>query len=210
MKKHNPEENIGKKYSRLTIKSYVGMRGKFPYYNCACDCGGVRTARLHNIRNGITQSCGCLLMEKVATHRLCHTKAYRSWISMRQRCNDKNNKHYNYYGGRGIKVCSEWNSFETFLQDMGERPDGHSIDRIDVNGDYCKENCKWSTAKQQARNRRNSIVIKIDEQSRDLSEWCDIYGISNNTVLERLKRGWDKIAAVVTPVNQKPYSTLEA
>jgi hypothetical protein len=129
---------------------------------------------------------------------------------MRQRCNDKNNKHYNYYGGRGIKVCSEWNSFETFLQDMGERPDGHSIDRIDVNGDYCKENCKWSTAKQQARNRRNSIVIKIDEQSRDLSEWCDIYGISNNTVLERLKRGWDKIAAVVTPVNQKPYSTLEA
>ena len=117
-------------------------------------------------------------------------KTYRSWQSMRQRCSNPARASYPYYGGRGIKVCERWNSFDNFLKDMGERPDGMWIDRIDGNGDYCPENCRWSTPKEQCRNRSSNRVITHNGQSRLMVEWSELKGIPLRTLSRRINDGW--------------------
>lgn len=137
---------------------------------CVCKCGNQIKATLHNLKTGNTNSCGCYMKEKTSeakrTHGLSKTKMYDSWRMMKERCNRKENKDYPNYGGRGIKVCDEWeNSYQTFYDDMGESfVNGLTIDRIDTNLGYCKENCKWSTQLEQQNNRRNNVRVgKIDE-----------------------------------------------
>lgn len=118
------------------------------------------------------------------------TPEYTSWESMKQRCNNPNNKHYKNYGGRGIKVCEEWNIFDKFLLDMGPRPEkGYSLDRIDVNGDYNKENCKWSSRHTQDRNRRNSVYLKYKGETYILQDLANMVNIHQQTIQDRLKKG---------------------
>jgi len=118
--------------------------------------------------------------------------AYNVWMLMRSRCLNKNKRDYPRYGGRGITVCERWNSFENFLADMGEQPAGMQIDRIDNNGAYSPGNCRWATPKQQARNRRSTIMVTLNGRTQPLIDWCDEFGARYDRVYQRIyKLGWD-------------------
>lgn len=130
---------------------------------------------------------------------------YSLWCRIKDRCNNPNKQHYERYGGRGIKVCERWqNSFENFLEDMGERPsEKHSIDRIDVNGDYCKENCRWATKKEQANNTSTNKFLLIDGQLKTIAQWSEIYGVKQCIISKRIIRGWNPNIAVKMPPQTK-------
>lgn len=126
---------------------------------------------------------------------------YVTWVKMRKRCNNEKDKDYHSYGARGIKVCARWEeSFVNFLEDMGDRPKGHSLDRVDNDLGYSKENCKWSTPTEQSRNTRRSIDITFGSATRNLSYWCEFFGMSHETVSWRIKkRGYSPQMALTTP-----------
>ena len=201
------DDYIGQKFNRLTILSFAPTRKNGSYVNCLCECGTQKQIRLIHVSQGATVSCGCAALEAVTKHGMSQASENGLWRVMRQRCNDKNCKEYPYYGGRGIKVSEAWNDFATFYADMGPRPEGMTIDRVNNDGDYCKENCRWASRTEQARNRRNTVFAEINGALKPIAEWCEIYGISRNTVYERLKRDWTAFLAITTPTVLKP--TLE-
>ena len=115
------------------------------------------------------------------------TKTYKVWQQMKHRCNNPNNSRYARYGGRGIGYCESWGEFEAFLADMGEAPEGGSLDRINNDSDYSKENCRWATAKQQARNRSNNTLLRVDDVEMTLAEWSEFCSVGHSTFLYRMK-----------------------
>lgn len=159
----------GAVFSRLTVvKQAPNKNGRTQWY-CLCECGGTVTTYTKTLLSGGTQSCGCLRLGKAKNVTHGHTQGarsdtYRSWEGMKNRCLNPNYSRYSDYGGRGITVCERWMVFANFLEDMGERPPGKSLDRVDNLVGYTPENCKWSTAKEQAANRRprsaNKGVLK--------------------------------------------------
>lgn len=182
------DDYLGKKFGKLTILKEVERTycGKIPSRNvlCKCDCGKEYTVSFTSVRKGHTKSCGCATSEFVSKSKIKHglrlgengnkTVIYETWSHMKARCNNPNNKDYQHYGGRGIKVCDRWmESVKNFLEDMGERPNkDYSIERVDVNGDYCPENCIWIHKKLQNRNTRSSKFIKYNGRELLLAEWC--------------------------------------
>jgi hypothetical protein len=155
----------GMRFGRLLAVNYAGPteRGTATW-RCLCDCGKIITVQGSHLRSGGTRSCGCVKQEMLKNgsghcrHRASphhnRMREYECWVSMRQRCGNRNSKSFAYYGGRGITVCERWHSFESFLADMGPRPDGYSIERVNNNGDYEPSNCKWIPKRDQSRNRR--------------------------------------------------------
>ena len=124
---------------------------------CKCDCGKEFKAQSQNIRSSHTQSCGCLFIDRITKHGMHESREYKTWEMMIQRTTNKNSDHWKWYGARGITVCEEWRKFVNFYADMGTRPDGKSLDRMDNNGNYCKANCRWATQKEQMNNTRVSL-----------------------------------------------------
>ena len=135
-------------------------------------------------------------------HGMSKTSTYKSWEAMIQRCSNASLKSYKNYGGRGISVCDEWTKFEKFYADMGIKPNGCSIDRIDVNGNYDQLNCRWSTMKQQNRNRRNNRLIEFNGETMCVNEWAESLGINKRTLLNRITNGWEIKKALTHPVRQ--------
>lgn len=136
-------------------------------------------------------------------HGLCGTPTYRSWVAMKARCNNPNTKSYKDYGGRGIKVCDRWaNSFVAFLEDMGERPEGETLDRIDLNGDYEPGNCRWLPRANQTRNTRRNKRITFRQETKTISEWAAEFGINPINLNRRLRRGWSVEEALTTPFRE--------
>ena len=176
----------GQRFGRLVAIAPEGTTRKTKYI-CQCDCGNVKVVRADTLLNGGCKSCGCLKKEqdkinltKHYSHQKSGTRIYEIWCGMKKRCFNKNNARYWDYGGRGITVCDEWkNSFQSFYDWAMSNgyQENLSIDRIDNNGNYCPENCKWSTNKEQCNNRRSNIKITIGNSTRTLVEWCEIFEV---------------------------------
>lgn len=187
-----PLFKIGDRIGRLVVRTVEP--GCPRQYECICDCGTVRMFSSPVLKSK-AQSCGCLRKEITSetkrTHGMSESRTYRIWAGMHARCNRSGEQNYKYYGGRGITVCQQWKSFAAFLRDMGVAPEGHTIERIDVNGDYEPSNCKWLLARLQNRNTRRVRMIEFRGQSKCLAEWAEDYGITYNLLRDRLNRGWD-------------------
>lgn len=188
---------IGDNFGRLTVVS-EGTPERSPSRShttwiCVCECGAELQVRTNSLRSGMTKSCGCYRSDKLKerdTGRSKNLSEYSSWSHMKYRCNSKSSADYDDYGGRGIKVCDRWNeSFAEFLSDMGAKPTpSHSIGRIDNDGDYNKDNCRWETNWQQSRNKRSSVLIEYNGETMVLQDWADRIGIHWVTLYERLQR----------------------
>jgi hypothetical protein len=196
------DEFLGKRFGRLIILKEVERTysGKTPSRNilCKCDCGKETVTSFRSVRAGRTTSCGCYGHESSkqlhTTHGLCFGKdgkrapEYVVWIKMKHRCFNPKNKDFHHYGGRGITVCERWlHSFENFINDIGWRPDStYSIERINVNGNYCPENCKWILKTLQNRNTRASKYIEYSGRSLLLTEWCRELDIDYSMMRRRI------------------------
>ena len=197
----------GSKYGRLTVLSFAGHsnhKRPIPQWHCECECGQTITVVGSHLKNGNTSSCGCLRKEvakqRATSHGRKTSRTYQIWQGMKARTTNPNNGHYHAYGGRGIEVCDEWlNSFETFLTDMGEAPEGLSIDRIDNDGHYEPSNCRWATPQQQSRNNSRNVWLEANGVRKCLSDWADDLGCTSYAIQKRLERGWDEADAVTIP-----------
>ena len=187
----------GERFGRLVAVEMVERDQKWRdhKWRFRCDCGGEAITGIKQAKSGHTKSCGCLFREAMVARNTRHGLSrkhpieYRIWKNMRGRCNTPTDSDYADYGGRGIRICDRWTDFAAFFEDMGQRPEGHSLDREDVNGDYDPSNCRWATDKQQANNKRSNYLIEHGGVTRTLMQWCEIYGLDHSKVWYRLKTG---------------------
>lgn len=211
--KYDKQEWIGKKFGRLTVKEIIRVQdsaGRWGWrWICDCDCGNTITATPSRLVCGGQESCSqCKSnLHKCIKHGESHTKLFYTWCRMRNRCNNPKDKRYAQYGGRGIKVCDEWNNdYEPFAK--WSRENGYSeelsIDRIDNDGNYCPDNCRWADDKTQQRNKSTNHYVEIDGEKKALSEWCEIYGADYSIVHSRITyRHWEPKRALETPSGGK-------
>ena len=199
----------GQRFGRLLVLERVGLsKSRSARWLCRCDCGTEKEVDGPNLRRGLTTSCGCyghyIIGAATRTHGRTGSKVHYAWCSMRRRCEDEGNPKYPIYGGRGIKVCDQWQSFENFYADMGEPPSpAHSIDRIDVNGNYEPDNCRWATAKEQANNQRPNHKITYNGETHGITEWSRRLGIHHVTLVNRIQRGWPLERAMAGPTRRR-------
>lgn len=188
----------GDKFGRLTAVRFVEMRGKKgQFWLFKCECGNEKVSWVGGVKRGHIKSCGCLWRK----HGMAKTKTWYSWLGMRRRCLDENYPRYKDWGGRGITVCDRWMTFQNFYNDMGERPEGKTLDRIENNLGYCKENCCWNSPKQQCNNRRSNHLLTYRNRTLNISQWAEKTGIDPNTLKKRIYNGWDIKRALTTNLN---------
>lgn len=196
----------GQRFGRLTVIERAGSQWGHRTWKCVCDCGKVTIVTSSHLQNGMTTSCGCyqkqVAKEANTTHALTKTRLHSIWANMIQRCTNIKASGYLDYGGRGITVCDVWrNDFKEFYDWalVNGYDDTMTIDRIDVNGNYCPDNCRWTTKLKQANNKRNNRMLTFGGSTHTLAEWSDITGIKQATLFARLKKGWTIERALTTP-----------
>lgn len=201
--------HVGEKYGRLTvvgpgIPGHRNPRGrKVPrQYECRCECGKEVLVPIHRLRSGNTKSCGCITK---TLNGLSYKPEYKVWVEMHRRCSSPSHKRYSEWGGRGIKVCPEWASFETFLKDMGSRPSSkHSIERADNELGYSKSNCYWATPDDQNNNKSNNRYLTLNGVTKSMALWCKELGVPYSRVRSRVYlQGMSDEDALLLPKNTK-------
>lgn len=196
----------GQRFGKLTAVERTD--GK---WLCVCDCGTTTVVARNNLTRPHTLSCGCAKVEQLVDRRLRHgakanrsrTPEYSTWVGIITRCENPKVEGYKHYGARGVRICERWRSdFANFLADMGPRPSrGHSIDRINVEGNYEPGNCRWATSSEQARNKRTTRNITVNGETRCITEWAASMGANMSTIHRRLTSGWSDARAVTEPVH---------
>jgi len=198
---------IGKTFGKLTVVAVSSRQ----LVSCKCACGNEHTVRARSVIRGLTRSCGCLIRETASrphperrTHGMSGASEYNIWRTMIARCRNPNHIRYAIYGGRGIKVCERWQSFENFYADMGPRPSpGHSIERGNNDGDYEPGNCRWADRFDQGRNKSNNRLLTHAGRTQTISEWSREVGIPFSVIRGRLLRGWS-VARSLDPERARP------
>lgn len=207
---------LGARFGLLTVIAQCVDSPR--YFNCFCDCGAVKPVRRDHLLTGKTISCGCERSRRSSkrahkmhdanrSHSASNSRAYTTWCAMKQRCQNPNAHGYHRYGGRGIYVCERWLSFENFLADMGQPDAGMTIERVDNDGPYSPENCRWATRAEQAGNRYINRNITWNGETLNLSQWSERTGIHRNTLEQRIAAGW-ALDRVFTPGKQLDLSGL--
>lgn len=199
---------VGLKYNRLTVLGLAEIIKYKPFWYCKCDCGKIVRVQGGGLRFGSVKSCGCLKSERSSeiihghSRKIGHTISYRCWNGMLQRCQNQNHESYHHYGGRGITVCQRWQKFENFLADMGEKPEGKTLDRIENDNGYFKENCRWATQIEQKNNTRRNVFLLYKGDSKTIAEWSRQLALSVSTIRKRIKLGWDSDKILSTPISE--------
>ena len=193
-----------KEFGKLKVLGFLG-KNKYNYaiWNCACECGNTKEILGTYLIRGMTKSCGCLKHKHHHSLKGETTPTYHTWDSMVQRCTNPNNDRAKDYINRGIKLHPPWREFVNFLNDMGERPLGTSIERKDNDGDYTPDNCKWGTPKEQSNNMRRNRNITHDGKTMSMSQWARLLGIKVHTLNARINRGWNIDEAFFRPIQYK-------
>lgn len=197
-------------FGELTVLSRIQASGQAKWL-CRCSCGKTTITLGYNLRKGLTKSCGCYRALKSSTLNLIHghsrvakrSREYSSWINMKNRCYLPSKPDYSRYGALGIQVCDRWlASFQNFLEDMGECPQDHSLDRIDFLGNYEPSNCRWANNITQANNRKNVKQITYNGKTQSVADWCRELNLSHRTIRARIyDYGWNPEKALSTPIN---------
>jgi len=198
---HQIRDLAGQLFGKLTVISRTAREKPYHgvYWHCRCVCGQEVSVRSNNLTSGHTVSCGCM-SGCVYDIKLKGHPLFYIWHGMIARCECKTATSYARYGGRGIYVSEAWHNPIIFFNDMSPRPDGCTLDRKDNDGPYSKDNCKWSTAKQQQRNRKANHMLTFEGQTRCVSEWEEIKGFPPKLIHNRLARGWTVPAAIEQPL----------
>lgn len=211
------EDWVGRVFGRLTVRKLADDQGGKPHadrryfrWDCVCECGEEKLGVDGNhLRKGLVKSCGCFRREmgvkrgkdSAAAHGMTKTPTHSTWVAMIRRCDGRDKDGRKGYFERGISVCPRWlHSFELFFKDMGERPAGTTIDRIDNDGDYEPGNCRWATPSQQQRNKGSNRLITYNGMTKCTAEWEEITGINSTTILARLDMGWNVADALTKPI----------
>lgn len=211
----NPDEYIGKKNNMLTVIGYTNPleKGRVKL-RCLCDCGKETFVFPYQFSKGSVQSCGCLKehiwngkrdLPWMVKHGLSGDRLYKKFLKMKNRCYNKNNDHYYNYGGRGIYICDEWlndpSKFVDWAIEHGGLDESLTIDRIDGDGPYSPENCRFATSKEQQRNIRTNRIIEYNGEKHCVAEWAEILGVNYRLISSRLNNGWDEIRALTEPLH---------
>ena len=202
----NFKDKTGMRFGKLTVIEYAGSNAKqHSLWLCKCECGKTTIVRGGNLTSGNTTSCGC------KDHHLAKTRIYDIWHGMKSRCYRKNHVHYKNYGGRGISVCDEWkNDFMSFYDWAIKNgyDDSLTIDRINNDGNYCPENCRWVTQQEQMNNTRFNRNITFNGETHTLTEWSRICGISISSLYYRIRSGWELEKVFGTPSTERLFVTI--
>lgn len=181
-------------------------------WRCRCECGVDVSVSTHELRRGQKSCINC--SKAVSKHKMSHLKEYAVWAAMIRRCTNKKDANYSHYGGRGISVSERWvgdNGFANFISDMGLRPtNGHTLERVNNDGNYEPANCKWATRKEQCRNFRHNRMLTFNGEEKCISEWAEIHGMTHDTLSRRLKKGMSIKEALNTPIKKnKKYIDVD-
>lgn len=205
----------GDVFGRLTAREITGKdKHRGTLWLCTCVCGNEVVVRSSALRRGNTVSCGCYkkevnaasLRNRRTTHGQTRTPSFRSWESMQQRCYNPHSGQFQWYGLRGVMVCDAWKGekgFDNFISDLGRRPLGKTLDRIDTDGNYCPDNCRWVLPKQQANNRTNNVRLTFRGETKTLAQWAESTGLAYGTLYSRVSKGWSLDRALVEPARPK-------
>jgi hypothetical protein len=198
----HPEQYIGKRFSKLVITSFSHRNSKSEWQvKVRCDCGTKKIVSLIELKRGSTKACGCLVGEWGKIHKKIHGcekhPLYHTWHQMMRRCHNEKSHAYKYYGGRGIFVDKRWHDVRNFIEDMIEKPKGMSLDRINNNGPYSKDNCRWATAKMQAMNTRKTKFATILGETKTVYTWMKLLNISYYQLKKAKSRGCSDVEAIL-------------
>ena len=181
----------GQRFGRWLVGDRAERKGRHGevYWWCRCDCGAHREVQASGLRNGKNTSCGCASRDRTTKHGMERTATYTCWAQMKARCQNPKHASYPGYGGRGIAVCDRWQDFPAFYADMGEKPEGMALDRIDNDGDYEPGNCRWADQKTQIRNRGVSPRVEYEGREWSLAELCEAKGLKWRRIYGRIRSG---------------------